>query len=611
MADFIRYSNSIKYLKTAYRVDKVKALTTIIVSVIIDLLPSLKAIVMAKFLDNIIFYLRNQSEIYPLILSVVIFLSIYFIEYILGVCLDVLNLKFQIAISNTMEDEFLQKMSILNFEVFEDSANNDLFECIRDGVNLRFFSGFSTVLKFVGVFVRLFGIIFIIILKNTYVGIITLFMLCMIIPIAKKAGEEDYLAYENSRKEFRRAKAIREPLTERKYVEERTLFSFTGLLNPIWRDHYSNGIDIENKALKKNYFKTAISSISTAIVSSIIALVMVFAVKSGSISTGVYISLVTAVFSLVYMMSWNFSDLLEDIISNEKYISDYETFMNIKEIENIGKNSLLKREINSIKFENVSFTYPNAKTKALSGFSYEFKKGVSYALVGANGAGKSSIVKLMTGLYRDYTGEIYLNDFNIRCLSRDEIYKTFSIVYQDYIKYQLSIRDNIKIGNKNLDLSERFELSNVEDKEIFDILEKLNLEEKVKSTEYGLNTNLGKIRENGVDFSGGESQKLAIARSLMHDADIYILDEPTAALDPISEKKLYELYNDVFIDKTTIVITHRLGNTENQDVILVLDEGNLKEVGSHKELMNLRGLYYKMYEKQRSWYDEEKEIQSI
>ena len=218
-----------------------------------------------------------------------------------------------------------------------------------------------------------------------------------------------------------------------------------------------------------------------------------------------------------------------------------------------------------------------------------------YAIVGENGAGKTTLVKLLLGLYKNYSGKILINNRDLKTYTDEEINSIFSVVYQDYVKYQISVRDNIAIGCKGKTIS---------DDRIIDILKSLGIWDKVNTFHNGLDTSLGKLESEGIDLSGGEWQKIAIARSLVSDASVYILDEPTASLDPISEKNLYDIYINLFKGKSSIIITHRLGNTKNVDCIVVLNEGTVCEIGSHNQLMELRGKYYSMYEKQRSWYDE-------
>jgi ATP-binding cassette subfamily B protein len=229
----------------------------------------------------------------------------------------------------------------------------------------------------------------------------------------------------------------------------------------------------------------------------------------------------------------------------------------------------------------------------LKDLSFKIEEGKHYSFVGINGAGKTTITKLMTGLYTEFEGNILINDVSIRDYSKESLKSIYSIVYQDFAKYCITIKDNILISD----------LSNTENEKLLsEILLNLDLNELVMKAPSGLNTPLGKIKMNGIDISGGEWQRIAMARAMYNKGVVRILDEPTAALDPISESNLYEKFEEISKNKTTIFISHRLGSTRLADIIFVLDGGKIIESGSHNELMILNGLYKKMFSAQRSWY---------
>ena len=173
-----------------------------------------------------------------------------------------------------------------------------------------------------------------------------------------------------------------------------------------------------------------------------------------------------------------------------------------------------------------------------------------------------------------------------------EIKALFSVVYQDFARYQITLEENIFLGN----------IKTKENQDIEKVALKAGLKDTIEKLPYGIKTFLGKINENGVDISGGQWQKVAIARSLLSTAPIKILDEPTSALDPIAENQIYQDFENLMKDKTTVFISHRLGSTKLADEILVIDKGKIAERGNHSELMKLNGIYAKMFEVQRSWY---------
>lgn len=253
----------------------------------------------------------------------------------------------------------------------------------------------------------------------------------------------------------------------------------------------------------------------------------------------------------------------------------------------IGRDSL-----DSIEFRDVRFKYPGTVRYVLDGCSFRLDRSKHYAFVGINGAGKTTITKLLTGLYPDFEGEILINGRSIKEYSQSRLKALFSVVYQDFAKYYITLRDNIFLGNIN----------GVDDKRIAEAIEEIDLSETLARLEKGLDTPLGKILEGGTDISGGEWQRVAIARTLVSNAPLHILDEPTAALDPVAESKVYELFGRISKGRMTVFITHRLGAAKLADEILVLKDGKIAEVGSHDDLMARGGIYAEMFEAQRSWY---------
>ena len=227
----------------------------------------------------------------------------------------------------------------------------------------------------------------------------------------------------------------------------------------------------------------------------------------------------------------------------------------------------------------------------LKDMCFRIEKGHHYAFVGRNGCGKSTIVKLILRLYEPDSGEILLNGEKIETFSREQIWKLFGVLFQDYAKYPVSVADNIAPG---ADAGQRAKIAKAaEPSDLDNVLEKLP---------QGMDTVLGKITEDGVDVSGGEWQRIAMARLYYQDAELKILDEPTAAIDPVREQQIYQKFLKLYQDTTTIMITHRLGATSLCDWIIAIEDGKAMEQGSHEDLMAKNGIYCEMYETQRRWY---------
>lgn len=246
----------------------------------------------------------------------------------------------------------------------------------------------------------------------------------------------------------------------------------------------------------------------------------------------------------------------------------------------------------SIEFRNVSFSYPNTGVQVLKNVSINIKAGERLSIVGLNGAGKTTFIKLLCRLYDADEGEILIDGVNIREYDYDEYMKLFSVVFQDFRLLSFTAKDNILLGTE--DTNEAVDT----------MFEKVGLLDKINSLPKGRDTMMFReFDRDGVQLSGGEQQKLAIARALYKDAPVVILDEPTAALDPVAEYEIYCKFNELVGGKTAVYISHRLSSCKFCDRIAVFSEGTIKELGTHDELVNCDGgIYSKMFHAQAQYY---------
>lgn len=316
---------------------------------------------------------------------------------------------------------------------------------------------------------------------------------------------------------------------------------------------------------------------------------------AGKISVGDF-TMYTGAFSQSQQLLPAILENIARIYESNLYVSQYFDFLNLKpQIINNSRPQHFPHPIKQgLSIQNISFTYPGATHPTLRNLNLDIKPGESIALVGLNGAGKTTLLKLLTRLYDVDSGVITIDDIPLTEIKLSELHTNIGVLNQDFARYQLTVQDNIAFGNlAQRDNQQRIEQAAIDSgaNRVVDTLAK------------GYQTRLGKMFKGGVDLSGGQWQKIGMARAFMTDAPILILDEPTAALDAIAEYELFEKFRTLTAGKMTFFVSHRFSTVQLADRIVVLENNRIVELGSHPELMTQDGLYAEMFRKQASSYN--------
>ena len=290
---------------------------------------------------------------------------------------------------------------------------------------------------------------------------------------------------------------------------------------------------------------------------------------------------------------------LYSIIRENAYITrcnletiDYRIFMS-KDYTQNKQTEVLEDGLVEVEFKNVYYSYYEQDGYTLEDVSFKISKGEKVALVGYNGAGKTTLIKLLSGLYHPTKGQILINGIDIENIKREELARIFSPVYQESHNLSYNIAENIAMKhNDKLDF-----------KKVYNILKIVELENKVNELPQGVKTVLTRNFDDfGIDLSGGETQKLSLARAIYKSSPFFILDEPTSAMDALSEAHMYENFNEMTKNSSVIFISHRLSSTKFCDKIILLEDGKVIEMGTHDELINLNGSYSKLFNMQAEYY---------
>lgn len=488
--------------------------------------------------------------------------------------------------------EAIEKCAVLEYRHIEDPDTLDLISRIMKDGEVKMIELYTTVLEAAALITRIVGLTSVLL---AYAGGVALAILLLAIPLfalAMKAGKKVYDAEVEVAKYKRKCEYYTELLAGRNAADERALFGYTGRVNQEWEQQHAAFRKIMNITEIKNNARLEGGSIITSLITTIAIIFLLRSVFQGQLRPDMFISLVISITQLIEIMSFNFTDVVNRITNGTIFTQDMERFFSLSEDRGaIDLPQTPPVAFESLEFRNVKFRYAEGLPYVLDGVSFTIQAGLHYAFVGENGAGKTTIIKLIAGLYQNYEGEILLNGKDMKAYSSAQRKSLLSIAYQDFARYSISLEDNIALGalnNKSVNVDEA--------------IHQAGLDEVVASLPEGKKTVLGRIKEGSVDLSGGEWQKIAIARNLVGSGSICVFDEPTASLDPLAENRIYERFDQISKNKTTILISHRLGSTKLADIIFVIDKGRIAESGTSSNLLQKHGLYRDMFDAQRSWY---------
>ncbi len=385
-------------------------------------------------------------------------------------------------------------------------------------------------------------------------------------------------------------------LVNKDLVKEIRIFDLSdniiGRYNEVFKRYYKG---LHKLIIEESVWLVAIAIVS-AVVNCIFYAIIAFGVFVGRFMIGDY-TLYTGALTSIGNGVTTFINTSASVYEGTLFIDNLVSFM--KEKQTILPTATPPEKLSAgaphtVVFENVSFAYPGTDRCVIKNISTTFRPGETVVLVGLNGAGKTTLIKLLTRLYDPTEGRILIDGRDIREYDTRELYDIFGIIFQDYGKYAVTAAENISFGD----------IHRPEDRErIYDCAQQANAEEYIEKLPEGYDTPLTRMFEKeGIELSGGQWQKLAIARAFYRDCDIMILDEPTAALDPMAEQEIFNQFDTLREGKTTIFVSHRLSSAVIATKILVLEYGELIEEGNHHELMAKRGKYYDLFTTQAKRY---------
>ena len=596
-----RYT-SLDALRIPFKVSPAATIVQLLTSAIQAAVPTVfMALTTAFFVDTAISIHAGELERTAIILPLALLILVVGVNSTIGNLPGFAVLRLRFSLERKLTPALLDIRASLDYKHIENAKSWELVGRVTEKPVQAFLDGiraYATILRCMVAILSVLGLVV------AYIWWAAPLILVFAIPlmwVALRAGQKNYEAHIDTRKYERRHEYYNDILTNRQAVEERSLFGYSRNVSGRFMEQYETARKMRFWVTAKQYVMMKCVSLSMAAIAFLVAATLILPLTAGELSPGMFMGIVSAVFGMIGTLGWLLQDATEEVSKSREYLKDFTAFVALSRTK--GAKDLPDAHpsvFETLEFRNVRFRYPSqaAETYVLDDISFNLENGKHYAFVGANGAGKTTVTKLLTGLYNEYEGEILVNGKELRQYPQSTIKSMFSVVYQDFARYQVSMQDNIALG----DAAWNEEISKNPGK-IHEIVNSAGLADTIADLKNGITTPLGKIMEDGVDISGGQWQKVAIARSLLSRAPVKILDEPTAALDPIAESEVYHNFEALMRGMTTIFISHRLGSTKLADEILVIDQGKVAESGTHNELMEHGKIYAQMYEAQKEWYE--------
>ncbi|MFD2200569.1 ABC transporter ATP-binding protein [Shivajiella indica] len=496
---------------------------------------------------------------------------------------------FQQKLTDKTASIIIEKSIVIPFAYFEDHRYHDSLHLAQSQAMYRLPFLHQVILN---TFSNLLGLSLLLGYFFSLISVYAWIILLIAIPLASIKWYSGYMLYKLERKTIpaeRESSYYHTILTQESFAQEiRTLNFGEALLkrfNDIRRLIYQEKKNLQSRLL--GY------SILAEIAEVTVLFIILIGIAKQAFFGILQISLLVVYIQGVQRMQSNLKNFLNSLvqlIQQRIFLNDLFRFLDIQNpMENPKNKDLFPKDDCSITVNNLSFAYPNINKVVLSNLNMSFPQGKVIGIVGANGSGKSTFVKLLAGLYSPENGSIYIGDKLLESISHNSFRENSLILFQDFQNYYFSIEDIISLGKK---------AKEDHDTKLKEAINKSQSAEFIDSLEEGIHTKMGRIFEGGKNLSGGQWQKLAIARAFYRDPRVIILDEPTSAMDAITETQVFRNFKNEAKDKVIILITHRLYNLKDADNIYVLEEGKIVQEGNFEELIKKEGIFLELYQNQ-------------
>lgn len=578
-----------KTIRLIFRIERKYASYLIILNILQSIIPLASLFIYQELINAV---LKKGSNIFSVL---IVYILMQMMLSILSQLNSYISEKFNMNLSYNLNLKLLKKTSSLNLIDFEQADTYNLIENIVQDSTYKPFQLFNAIIGVITGFLSLLTSIIYVSTWNVAVSTFLLIIPIISLVIFMRVGQLEFLIQWERANSEREVWYINYLLTHDFSFKEIKLNGisqyFIDKYGTLKRNFMNQDLNISKK---KVLFRGSLD-ILLNFINGIAIFMMIQSIRSGKLLVGNFVSLIQAI-TRVNTYSQSMIQNTYIIYNTSLFMEQLFKFFDM-EVSNISiqnsRISRIEKRIDKIKVNNLSFIYPGSVKKTLEDINVEFNKGELVAIVGKNGSGKSTLVKLLSGLYQPSEGQIYYNNESSDVLDLSYYQNNVSVLFQDFVKFELSVRENIGLSDVN----------SISDSKIKKHIDNLKLNFLTAENNFNLNQRLGTWFNDSRQISGGQWQKVALARTFFKNASIYILDEPSSALDPVSEKEIFDEFVTRSRDKIALFVSHNLMAASRADRIIVMQDGRIIDEGKHDDLISKSKYYRELYYSEK--YEEE------
>lgn len=569
-------------IKTICQTKRALFLSVVLFSIINGFYPILTLRLTQKIINQIQSMTLSFEEISR---NIIIFVSIAIIGVVIANLNSYLVNKLSIIISYSMNIKLMKKVSRLPLKDLERAETYDSLTRLEGNIGDKPSQMLSAILGLISAIITFLNAIVVILIWRKSFFLLIIALAAFATWFYLKIASDEFKMLNQRNPLERKSWYYSFLLTHDTGFKEIKTFGLAEYFIKKYQDLVNAFFNQENKINKSKNRLSLIVSLLEELISGLVFIIALKSAYNGEILIGTVVLYVNTL-AIIQNTTVLFSSNIYSLYNSNLYMDYFKKFMEKAEEKSVGTDI---REINSIQLRDVSFSYHTSNEPVISDISFNINKGETVAIIGKNGSGKSTLIKLLTGLYNADYGEVLINGRDLSTINRTSFLNKVSILYQDYLKYEGSLKENIQIGS----IEEEFDKIRA-----FKLLKKCRADAFETIDSYDFNRSLGNWFENGHELSGGQWQKIAISRVFYRNADLYILDEPSASLDSIAGTNIFDLFFEEVKDKIGLYITHNISYAKKATKIIILDNGKIEAIGTHDELEKNSWTYRKLIEEQ-------------